>query len=86
LSFLGTHSSNNTRTGYLTCLGLFQHSFYTLARYTGEVVQKFLESSAGLEVVKQRLTRHPSTPEDWGAAEDLWVAIEYAKTGLHKNG
>src|ERR671922_2611411 len=71
LSGRGTHSSSRSRTTFCHFTPELQGSDCLLPRDTREVIQELVERVTSLEIVIQRLHRHPRADEDRSPSEDL---------------
>ena len=66
---MGIDSSRRTRTGHYLLPSVLQRCDGLFAAHGWELVQKFLETVAGFEIVKERLNRDARADEDRRAAE-----------------
>jgi hypothetical protein len=80
-SRFGTHSSSNTRMRERQIPCLLKRCDGKFTCYAWEVLPKFIERIATLEIVQQRLKRHASTGKAWGASHDLRIT---RNSGIHE--
>jgi hypothetical protein len=72
-SRFGTHSSSNTRMRERQIPCLLKRCDGKFTCNAGEILQKFIERIAALEIVQQRLKRHASSGKAWGASHNLRI-------------
>lgn len=80
-SRFGTHSSSNTRMRERQIPSLLKRCDGKFTCYAWEILQKFIERIATLEIVQQRLKRHASPGKAWGASHDLRIT---RNSGVHE--
>src|SRR4029077_7257102 len=83
-NLLGTHSSSSTRTRHQDLFGLLQSSHRLLASHARKVVEELVKRVPRFQIINQCLGWHASPNENWSAAKDFRVAMNYALSGSHE--